>query len=481
MSLVVLGWPRLHLAREVSPVVLAGAAAIVLAVLAVSGSAVVAIGICAAVVAFGLVAMAWGTSGLVIALVLASLLAFPTVALGTAVFPPAMGIAPLLLGVGIWESRRRGISLRAPHTGPYLWLVVFAVASVAASWVFWDPAVATGSALGFGHRSLEYQATGLYLLAFPLIAYAAGSICSRLVDVRHLFTGIIAGLTVLTLISFSTWISHPVNPIQAFSLDQRDQVDYEWAVLLFVLSFSLVMFARGRTLRLIAITLLGVAALTAALQYVLAAWLAIFGAVMVMLWLRFRTRGAVLMLGALAIGALLAEPAVATIVAQRSTSPDVDRLKLWESALLIWTKSPVFGIGTGNLVGYMERFSLFPLGLVMQGYQQAHNIFLEILAEEGVIGLGLLFWFVAAVVRTLKSSRALPVTQSWVPTASLGMVVAVAAMASVGAGFVPTIASAGYTEVPKTLVEWFVVGYGVAVVARAGGRVATRQELACAS
>jgi O-antigen ligase len=180
--------------------------------------------------------------------------------------------------------------------------------------------------------------------------------------------------------------------------------------------------------------------------------------------LRFRLRGLLVFGGAVLLIGLLFEPTVAAIVAQRSNSADLDRLKIWQSALVVWTKGPAIGIGPGNFASYMETYSQFPLALVLQGYQQAHNIFLEVLAEEGVVGLGLLAVFVGLLVRSLLRFRPLSPTENFVRTAALGILAAGASISALGGGFIPTIASAGYNTLPYVLFVWFVIGSAVGLV-----------------
>ena len=53
----------------------------------------------------------------------------------------------------------------------------------------------------------------------------------------------------------------------------------------------------------------------------------------------------------------------------------------------MWLSSPVFGVGLNNFVVKMEEF-----GQVIATYrflQPVHNVFLLILAETGLVGLGL--------------------------------------------------------------------------------------------
>jgi O-antigen ligase len=139
----------------------------------------------------------------------------------------------------------------------------------------------------------------------------------------------------------------------------------------------------------------------------------------------------------------------------------------------VWSKSPLIGVGPGNLPSYMEAYSVFPLGLVIQGYQQAHNMFLELLAENGITGMAILGAFLFLVVRTLARAKGASVTESFGISAALGLLFASAGTAAFGAGFVPTIGSAGYNALPMLTAVWFSVGCGVGF-ARATASAAAR-------
>ncbi len=159
-----------------------------------------------------------------------------------------------------------------------------------------------------------------------------------------------------------------------------------------------------------------------------------------------------------------AQSTIGTIVEQRLAGNDLDRISLWQSALIVWSKSPIIGVGAGNLDSYMERFSLFGITLVLQGYQQAHNIFLELLAEIGVIGLSVFLLFLGLVVIRLgRRRRELSRDSRHFLATAMAMLVGEALMASVGSGIVPTIASAGWEGIPPVLVVWFFAGAAAAL------------------
>ena len=81
----------------------------------------------------------------------------------------------------------------------------------------------------------------------------------------------------------------------------------------------------------------------------------------------------------------------------------LERVAHWQAAWLMWTDHPWLGVGIGNYEAVYPRYALpqwpLPLG-------HAHNYYLNIAAETGVVGLGayLLLW-TAALFQTWRAVR----------------------------------------------------------------------------
>lgn len=80
---------------------------------------------------------------------------------------------------------------------------------------------------------------------------------------------------------------------------------------------------------------------------------------------------------------------------QSVKSVDFVRLIIWTDALRVWSKQPVLGVGPGNFWVYDQVFTNLPRTLRncnATGLCVAHNGYLQILGEEGPLGL---FFFLA--------------------------------------------------------------------------------------
>ena len=96
---------------------------------------------------------------------------------------------------------------------------------------------------------------------------------------------------------------------------------------------------------------------------------------------------------------------------QSVKTADLSRLIIWQDALRVWHKQPIFGVGPGNFWAYDQIFTNLPRALRncnATGLCVAHNGYLQILGEEGPLGLFLFLAFpvVMIVFATLLYRRA---------------------------------------------------------------------------
>jgi putative inorganic carbon (hco3(-)) transporter len=90
--------------------------------------------------------------------------------------------------------------------------------------------------------------------------------------------------------------------------------------------------------------------------------------------------------GALVLGASAAAAVLGTIFQRLSGIDDyteITRLAVWAGTAAVFTGSPVIGIGFGNLRTVLAGFIDLPDDFIID----AHNLYLELLAETGIVGL----------------------------------------------------------------------------------------------
>jgi O-antigen ligase len=174
----------------------------------------------------------------------------------------------------------------------------------------------------------------------------------------------------------------------------------------------------------LALGLLGVVAAFAR-GAVLAAALVLF-----LMWLRSPRKlaitiasvsGAILMIPVIEVvhpgGAFWAE--MRTVTEGTSSGTGQDRWQLWRIALQVWKQSPLFGVGSWN-TGIVASKS-FQQGEIEGRYSQPgrlysraiHNIYIQMLAEQGLVGTVLWFTMLAGFIIRLRRLRSPEVVAAW--------------------------------------------------------------------
>lgn len=400
----------------------------------------------------------------------ASFLPLPAFHISSAAFGPSVVVAPALLLAGIVAASRAGLRIELPYVWLYVAFILISVASVGYSWVTWDPAVGTGQALGQGHRWVGYQLTQLYFLMLPFVAFAAGAVYVQLRPASHVQIAIIVALVFDV---GSSWTAIGVtNSVGFLQLGQKVVgLNYVAAVLLAVCALSTLLWTEKRGQRSMSLLVLLAALVTAVVSGYINAIVALVPAVAILLWLRFVHRRVAVSVGMVTVAAVALQVVLAGLKLF-----DFDRIQLWQDTLRVWSLSPLLGVGPGNLTGYMEAYSSFPRALVLLGYHQAHNTFLELLAEDGGLGLGIFALFTTLLIRQLVRATGLTTADRRLRASALGLLIASAVMAFVSSGFVPTVNSAGWSGVGIVTLVWLVAGLAVGRVrSYANAKVSTEE------
>ncbi len=101
------------------------------------------------------------------------------------------------------------------------------------------------------------------------------------------------------------------------------------------------------------------------------------------------------------------------------------RMKVWQGSLAMIRDFPLFGVGLGAWAELFPRYQLPPWSPLQ--WHEAHNDYLQCLAETGGIGLGLLGWFFCMVM--LRIRRGLSTVDSSHTPVLVGILAALGGMA----------------------------------------------------
>ena len=101
------------------------------------------------------------------------------------------------------------------------------------------------------------------------------------------------------------------------------------------------------------------------------------------------------------------------------------RFMIWRDSLRIIRDFPIFGVGLGAWPVIFPRYQSGPWFPLI--YRQAHNDYVQLIAETGLVGLGLVIWILIPVCKRLLAARRHLAPEDW--PLFLALVSAVPAMA----------------------------------------------------
>ena len=98
----------------------------------------------------------------------------------------------------------------------------------------------------------------------------------------------------------------------------------------------------------------------------------------------------------------------------------IERVAHWVAAIRMWEKAPWLGVGPGN---YATVYPSVHLPRWTEALGHAHNIYLNTLAETGIVGLGayLLLWITITGWVWQRFQQALQRQQAWNAALALGV------------------------------------------------------------
>lgn len=319
--------------------------------------------------------------------------------------PNAIGVLVVLGWFGAFISRGRHSPVLRQHRKLLLAVVLFALwGTLTIAWATRPDRAGTQ--------------TGYYwlsALAFLIVA----STLARARDVRLIVLAFVIGASVSVIIGLATGSLKATDAtITQTALQGRftgggadpnvQAAGFIASMFLIVGLFSLYRSRTARWLLAVAFALVSVGFITAQSRGALIA-LVVATLLAVLLAPRLRRRILGLMaIAAVAVGVLLTIRPDALLRIIDVGGGTSGRSDVWSVTWRVFTSHPLFGVGLGNLQTFEPRFVLQPgsinrIQFVADTPYLAHNTYLQLLAETGVVGLAA---FILVVVTSLRASGA---------------------------------------------------------------------------
>lgn len=155
-----------------------------------------------------------------------------------------------------------------------------------------------------------------------------------------------------------------------------------------------------------------------------------------------------------------------------SSDPTNRRLDIWKSSLEIWSTKPVVGVTYPNITTYAEEElpETYIVNNDQRKFASAHNMVLDVLVSQGVIGITLLMVILAStVVYVIKRFKWIKKEDYWIATVLFAMI----AMNIFGSMFLSSIF---YINSPESYSFWISAGYLICLI-RKGSRSKEVEEI----
>lgn len=113
-----------------------------------------------------------------------------------------------------------------------------------------------------------------------------------------------------------------------------------------------------------------------------------------------------LVLGVVLVGSFFLQDTTSTAVKRLTSTSTSGRADIWKVGLRMVRANPILGVGSGNYTVAEPHYLLISPGAIQRGEfiidtpYPAHNVYLHVLAEMGVIGLGLLLGVIVLAIRS---------------------------------------------------------------------------------
>lgn len=384
---------------------------------------------------------------------IAAPLQLPVLQVRNAAVQASAALLVCLLSLCVWSDGGRAWQrLRSsPLTLPLLALALTAVLAGLQGALFYDPNVPGV------HRQIGIQVYGVALIVLSVAAALLVAATLEPSDWSAMWwVLVVAGAWFLLAMYLGRL---PVQP---------------WGMLVLALAVSLVgarlLFAppAGFWPRVFAVTFVGAALvevvgvplLSRGHNHWVSGWVALCVPPACLWWTWAGKRLRLVTLMAAVGGAVAMTPLFLRVVDQAVREGDFGRLTLWQDAFRIMSLRPLFGVGPGNYIDYVETYSELPFG-------SAHGNYQQVAGELGIVGLLVVAWLMWATRRVARD--ALRATQASADQAMVrglsAWLVGIAAASVMGDYALPAYHNGGHTTFSITVYVWIAVGTLMAMAA----------------
>lgn len=394
---------------------------------------------------------------------------------GTAI-PASMILSGVLFGLWIlsWFMRRGATFIPAPTNIPLLGFILTAIIALPWSWLFYRPEQFIITA-GSGTPFLTIQLAGLSLLVvLPLLLLLSLNIIHNSAWIRAIvYTIAFAGLGAMIFRFLGT--SGSIQGVIGVNASGQFQM---WVVSIL---YGQLLFNKGlpnwQRIMFVAI-IVGWIIITLGLGI---GWISGWGPIVASVFLITFVRSRRAALAVIALGAvfvLLNFGYFWDKVWVQSVKEDFNRFEIWPTiiGLVVNHASPILGAGP---VGYTPLYRTY----ISADDWSAHNNYVDIFAQTGLIGCFFFAWFMIAAFRTgWRARNAIPDPfLQGVSNGMLGAIAGIAVAMFLGDWFIPFVYNVGFAGFNTNVIGWTLIGVMIRLAVTYTGTRAERESVAAMS
>ncbi len=358
-------------------------------------------------------------------------------------------VTPALVGLWLVKMlRERDLSLYPSRTTwPLLGLLVVSIISWLASVAFWDIRVPVASNrlwVQLGQLSIFWLSPALFLLAANTIREERWL---RYIVFAFIVLGLVAVVNAILL--------HALNLVPDYYFAGTSGLFGPWVV---TLAYGQLLF--NRRLHPWA-KLLCVLAIAGWMYWAwfhvpnwLSGWVPFAAGLVVVTWQRSPWWALLLLVGLFLFSSAARDFVYQTFVVPEVVGGSARRPEIWRAALEVGQRSPLLGLGPGNYMYYFRAYA--PREAIV-----SHNNYIDVFNQFGLLGLGLLLWFMAEcgwLGWRLRSRCARGGFAQGYVASALGGLAGIAVGMMLGDWLLPYVYNIGLAGFRHSLYSWLFLG-----------------------